>query len=149
MNQRKPFFPLRSNQKGFSHVEFFIAIVFIVVIGGVGIRVIRDSHAATTTTSSNCTVNSMLVNSCRPWLGAAVEGYPQAANTRTAQFLYAEKRMVAISTFFMTTTPPGVCHLTVMSCILLVSLTSTSMSTGSRLATGRTLVVVMRPLTPV
>jgi hypothetical protein len=96
MKKLKLFSVLRNNQKGFGHVEFLIAIVFIGVIGFVGVRVIRSSHAATnnqTASNSSCTVSSTLVNSCRPWLGAAVKGYPQVASDGKSQFLYAESRV--------------------------------------------------------
>lgn len=44
-------------------------------------------------TAATCTVSSKLVNSCRPWLGAAVGKYPQVAKSVRAQAEYHEKRM--------------------------------------------------------
>jgi hypothetical protein len=38
-----------------------------------------------------CAVSATLVNSCRPWLGAAVNGNPGASNSLIQQFLYLEK----------------------------------------------------------
>ncbi|HEX4060201.1 MAG TPA: glycosyl hydrolase [Streptosporangiaceae bacterium] len=38
-----------------------------------------------------CAVSSTLVNSCRPWLGAAAGGNPGAPKNQVAQFLYLER----------------------------------------------------------
>jgi hypothetical protein len=38
-----------------------------------------------------CAVSPILVNSCRPWLGAAAGGQPGAPNTNVAQFQYLER----------------------------------------------------------
>jgi hypothetical protein len=43
--------------------------------------------------AAGCTVNDTLVNSCRPWFGAIVGGYPQAASDFTSQFNYGEQRL--------------------------------------------------------
>src|SRR5205085_2244826 len=42
-----------------------------------------------------CTISAILVNSCRPWLGAAVGGYSMAGDQFTAsiQFPFFEKRL--------------------------------------------------------
>lgn len=69
-------------------LQIVSAVFMFIAFGIIGVRLTNGSHAA-----SNCTVSSILVNSCRPWLGAAVEGYPQAASDKTSQFLYAEKRI--------------------------------------------------------
>lgn len=69
-------------------LQIVSAVFMFIAFGVIGVRLTNGSHAA-----SNCTVSSTLVNSCRPWLGAAVEGYPQVAATKTAQFQYAEQRI--------------------------------------------------------
>jgi hypothetical protein len=38
-----------------------------------------------------CAVSSTLVNSCRPWLGAAASGNPGAPNSKLGQFQYLER----------------------------------------------------------
>ncbi len=43
--------------------------------------------------TGSCTVSPILVNSCRPWLGAVANHYPQAANNEEAQLLYHEQRI--------------------------------------------------------
>jgi chitodextrinase len=55
----------------------------------VGIRSLDTAEAAT------CTVDDKLVNSCRPWLAAAVSHYPMAGGSfdRAAQFSFFEKRL--------------------------------------------------------
>jgi hypothetical protein len=50
-------------------------------------------RARTTGAAVSCKVSSMLVNSCRPWLGAAVSNYPQVANDEKSQTLYHEQRI--------------------------------------------------------
>ena len=73
-----------SNQKGFSHVELFFAVVIVATVAFVGIRVLTQSHAAT-----NCTVDALLVNSCRPWQGVSANKYPGVASglkARTADY---------------------------------------------------------------
>ncbi len=42
------------------------------------------------TLASSCTVSATLVNSCRPWIGAAVFGDPRAASSPISQFSYLE-----------------------------------------------------------
>src|SRR5580700_7056527 len=61
--------------------------VFVVLTALVGYFSIHDSRAA------SCTVSSLLVNSCRPWLGAAVSGYTAVASDTTSQVLYHEQRI--------------------------------------------------------
>ncbi|HEX3081737.1 MAG TPA: Ig-like domain-containing protein [Candidatus Saccharimonadia bacterium] len=53
-----------------------------------GMVVVLQSRAAT-----SCTIDAKLVNSCRPWLGAAVDDYPQAASNFKAQILYHEQEI--------------------------------------------------------
>jgi len=38
-----------------------------------------------------CSVSAMLVNSCRPWIGAAANGNPAAPHSSAQQFLYLER----------------------------------------------------------
>jgi len=40
--------------------------------------------------ASSCTVSSNLVNSCRPWFGAAVSGFPGVAPDQQPQYAYLE-----------------------------------------------------------
>jgi chitodextrinase len=56
----------------------------------VGVRTLEDDAQAAT-----CTVDEKLVNSCRPWLAAAVSHYPMAGGSfdRAAQFSFFEKRL--------------------------------------------------------
>ena len=51
------------------------------------------SHLPPAQASNSCTVSPILVNSCRPWLGAAAENYPQAASGTESQVLYHEQRI--------------------------------------------------------
>lgn len=41
---------------------------------------------------SGCFVNTLLVNSCRPWFGAAAFNYPQVASDKLSQLRYFETR---------------------------------------------------------
>src|SRR5450631_1521655 len=43
--------------------------------------------------SDSCAVSPILVNSCRPWLGATAKNYPQAASDVQSQILYHEQRI--------------------------------------------------------
>lgn len=45
------------------------------------------------TKADTCTVSDKLVNSCRPWLGATVGGYPQVGSDNASQFAYGEQRL--------------------------------------------------------
>jgi hypothetical protein len=45
------------------------------------------------TGAASCTVSSILVNSCRPWLGVAAANYPQVAGDTKSQILYHEQRI--------------------------------------------------------
>src|SRR5665213_3069158 len=51
-------FSRRSDQRGFTHVELFIALAFVAVFSFVGVRVISASHAATIpyATKAQCTL---------------------------------------------------------------------------------------------
>jgi hypothetical protein len=48
---------------------------------------------AASTASAACTVDAKLVNSCRPWLGAYANGYPQVASGLRSQTEYHEQRI--------------------------------------------------------
>ncbi|MDB5182158.1 MAG: hypothetical protein JWP13_921 [Candidatus Saccharibacteria bacterium] len=63
-------------------------VVVLLAVAGTGLHFLGDSQAATV-----CTVSDKLVNSCRPWLGAAVGKYPQAASNVRAQAEYHEQRI--------------------------------------------------------
>ena len=43
--------------------------------------------------ASSCSVSTILVNSCRPWLGGTANSYPQAANNLQSQIQYHEQRI--------------------------------------------------------
>lgn len=46
-----------------------------------------------TTRADECTVDDKLVNSCRPWFGATIGGYPQTGSDTTSQYTYGEQRL--------------------------------------------------------
>jgi chitodextrinase len=74
--------PARINRLAIGGLALFVAVV--------GIAVVLQAKANTT-----CTVDAKLVNSCRPWLAAAVSNYPMAGDrwTTSVQFPYFEKRL--------------------------------------------------------
>jgi hypothetical protein len=43
--------------------------------------------------AAGCAVSDKLVNSCRPWVGAAANNYPQAADNTKSQILFHEQRI--------------------------------------------------------
>lgn len=43
--------------------------------------------------AATCSVSAKLVNSCRPWIGAAVGGYGMVGSDATSQFNFANKRL--------------------------------------------------------
>jgi hypothetical protein len=43
--------------------------------------------------AGTCAISATLVNSCRPWLGAAANNYPQTASDSKSQLLYHEQRI--------------------------------------------------------
>ncbi|MGH8877641.1 MAG: glycosyl hydrolase [Stackebrandtia sp.] len=47
----------------------------------------------TTMDGQTCEVSDILVNSCRPWLGARAAGYPRAGDSVLEQHLYHEQRI--------------------------------------------------------
>lgn len=54
---------------------------------------VASTPAAATGGPSICTINAILVNSCRPWLGARADGYPEADDNTRAQLEYHERRI--------------------------------------------------------
>lgn len=56
---------------------------------------LRQGKTYTSPVTSGCTVDAKLVNSCRPWLSAAVGGYTMAGDQFTApiQYPFFEKRL--------------------------------------------------------
>jgi chitodextrinase len=71
--------------------RILVASLFAVMFGGGGVYLMSNSHAATPQNSSNCAPNAILVNPCRPLIGAAVHGYPNVAKQPVPQFNYLEK----------------------------------------------------------
>src|SRR6266404_3712445 len=66
-----------------------LMVMIVALVVATGYLVVQYSRAA-----GNCAVSATLVNSCRPLLGAAVRGYPQAASAGMKdQALYHEKRI--------------------------------------------------------
>ncbi|HJQ08222.1 MAG TPA: Ig-like domain-containing protein [Candidatus Saccharimonadales bacterium] len=63
------------------------------VIGLAWGTIVLVSSPPQTGSAEGCGVSSTLVNSCRPWLGAAVNNYPAAADNTKSQLLYHEQRI--------------------------------------------------------
>ncbi len=68
-----------------------VVTVIVAAFAGLAIAgvVQQPSHAA----SQACQPNSILVNPCRPWLGASANKYPQVLATLRPQILYHEQRI--------------------------------------------------------
>jgi hypothetical protein len=64
------------------------ALVFALVVGFFGVKLLFPSSAA------SCTVSSTLVNSCRPWLGAYVNKYPAYATGDIADNVAAQESRI-------------------------------------------------------
>ncbi len=60
---------------------------------GSGQQLPATTPSSFSSTSSNCQPNPILVNPCRPWLGAAVFGYPQAPIDYISQFNFLEQQL--------------------------------------------------------
>jgi hypothetical protein len=86
----------------FARLRALLTIAVLLVVGVLGYKLTQGTHAA-----SNCTVSSTLVNSCRPWLGAAVAGYPQVSSDKKSQFEFAEQRLGRKMDIFHDYHPPG------------------------------------------
>jgi hypothetical protein len=54
-----------------------------------------------------CTVDELLVNSCRPWFGATANGYPEVSGRKLDQMLYFEERAGRRMEVAHTFHPPG------------------------------------------
>jgi len=78
-----------------------LAIIFVVVAGGLGALgayLLTGPGKATApppppppAPRNGCTPSAILVNPCRPWLGAAANGNPGASESKVAQFDYLGK----------------------------------------------------------
>jgi len=68
---------------------------------GIGYYAVHFAHA------SSCTISATLVNSCRPWFGAAVGGDPRAASDDISQFTYLEQLIGHPLDIFHDYHPPG------------------------------------------
>jgi chitodextrinase len=83
--------------------HYILLILGVAVLLFFGVNTLRhDTHAA-----ADCTVSSELVNSCRPWLGAAVSGYTQVSSNPITQFDYAEQLIGHPLDIFHDYHPPG------------------------------------------
>ena len=74
-------------------ISLATAVSFVAIFSIVGVHLLSKSHAATSQTATSCTVSSTLVNSCRPWFGAAVSGIPGGGSTQQSQFQYLEHQI--------------------------------------------------------
>jgi chitodextrinase len=73
-----------------THAIQGVCAVALAVSMSLGLMSVQVSTAQA---ADNCTVSAILVNSCRPWLGAAASKYPQASTGVKAQMLYHEQRI--------------------------------------------------------
>ena len=64
-----------------------LIIFFIIIVAASGFITVQNSRAAT------CNVSTILVNSCRPWLGAVARRYPNTVDTIRDQMLAHETRI--------------------------------------------------------
>lgn len=67
-----------------NHILMVALVAFVVATGYLAVHF---------TLASSCTVSVTLVNSCRPWIGAAVSGDPAAAGDPISQFNYLESQI--------------------------------------------------------
>jgi len=58
-----------------------------------GASVARANATRASSSTTSCTISPILVNSCRPWLGAVANYYPQVASNEEAQIQYHEQRI--------------------------------------------------------
>lgn len=63
--------------------------LLVAAVAAAGLAVPITTYADT----NDCTVDAILVNSCRPWLGARANDYPDVAADLRAQTLYHEERI--------------------------------------------------------
>jgi chitodextrinase len=62
---------------------------------------------ASTASAADCVVDEILVNSCRPWLGATAGRYPQVSSSFRSQIAYHEQRIGRQVDIVHTYHPPG------------------------------------------
>ena len=67
-----------------------LSAIFPVMLTMLSVGSLRSDPASAADT---CTVSAMMVNSCRPWLGAVTNSYPQVPSDSKSQFLYHESRV--------------------------------------------------------
>jgi chitodextrinase len=79
-------------------------ISLAVVVGAVLAGLVTVAPPAS---AADCVVNEILVNSCRPWLGATAGRYPQADSGFRAQIAYHEQRIGRPLDIVHTYHPPG------------------------------------------
>jgi fibronectin type 3 domain-containing protein len=79
----------------------------VVASGSVAVLAVEAAPAA----AADCVISDLLVNSCRPWLGAAANGYP-GVNGTGAQILAHEQRIGRKLDIVHLYTPPGEMRLT-------------------------------------
>jgi hypothetical protein len=60
------------------------------VAGGAGLTA---TDRAVAEEPPDCTVDALLVNSCRPWFGVSANGYPQVSGRKLDQMLFFEERV--------------------------------------------------------
>lgn len=70
-------------------------------------RITSHASEAISQTPVNCQPNNILVNPCRPWLGAAADGYPGVASDSESQFEYLEQLTGRKLDIFHDYHPPG------------------------------------------
>lgn len=76
---------------GFSRRVF--AKPLIVGLAAVAVAAVALPALADEPRTEDCAVDEILVNSCRPWLGARASDYPDAGGSLTEQHEYHEKRI--------------------------------------------------------
>lgn len=79
-----------------SRYSLLAGVFAFAIIGGGAYSLITNSNSSVNNSQAagNCTVDEKLVNSCRPWLGAAAGGYSMAgSNDITNQINFFEKRL--------------------------------------------------------
>jgi hypothetical protein len=69
------------------------ATVLVTAAVGASVGLVVPLVAASTPAAAACVVDALLVNSCRPWLGAAANGYPNVGGATGGQILAHEQRI--------------------------------------------------------
>lgn len=83
--------PSKKQIPGLRPHHMSLALLALLGIGWAGILLLVQPTLRSE--AAGCTVTDKLVNPCRPWLGAAVNNYPQVAEDTKAQILYHEQRI--------------------------------------------------------